>query len=157
MSLHVCNVRWERGAHPFSGQQYSRAHQWTFDGGAVVPGSSSPHSVKLPWSDPAAVDPEEAFVAALSSCHMLWFLSLAADQGFVVDRYVDAAEGELATNAENRKAMTHVVLRPEIVFCGERVPDAVQVEALHHEAHERCYIANSVRSEVRVEGSWRIA
>ena len=157
MSMHVCNVHWERGAHPFLGHQYSRAHQWGFDGGAIVAASSSPHSVKLPWSDPSAVDPEEAFVAALSSCHMLWFLALAADQGYVVDRYTDAAEGELAASGAGRACMARVVLRPEIVFSGGDVPDAAQVEALHHAAHEHCYIANSVRTEVRVEGSWRVA
>lgn len=152
MSLHACTVAWQRGAHAFSGQQYSRAHQWSFDGGAVVPGSSSPHSVPLPWSDAAAVDPEEAFVAAVSSCHMLWFLSLAAEQGYIVDSYTDEASGELSPIGSGRKAMTHIVLHPAIVFSGSKLPDDAGVDALHHVAHERCYIAH-----IRVEGSWRAA
>lgn len=157
MSSHTCTVEWERGAQPFTDQKYSRAHRWHFDGGACVPGSSSPHSVPVPCSDPAAVDPEEAFVAAVSSCHMLWFLSLAARQKLVVDRYADAAEGSLADVGDGRRAITLVVLRPEVVFSGPVLPDAAQVEALHHAAHDRCYIANSIRGEVRVQGSWRSA
>jgi len=157
MSKHLCSVEWERGAQPFTDGRYNRGHQLRFDGGAVVPGSSSPHSVRVPYSDPAAVDPEEAFVAAVSSCHMLWFLGLAAEDGFVVDRYSDDAEGELAVMPGGRKGMTQVLLRPEVVFSGTRRPDAAQVEALHHRAHEACYIANSIRSEVRVAGSWRVA
>ncbi len=150
MSIHVCTVEWQREGSGFVEQRYSRAHRWRFDGGAVVPASSSPHSVKLPYSDPAAVDPEEAFVASVSSCHMLWFLSLAAQRGFMVDRYTDEAEGVLASGPEGgRKWMTQVLLRPRIVFSGERLPDDAALEA--------CYIANSVRSEVRVEGSWRAA
>ncbi len=157
MSQHGCTVAWQRGDHPFTGSRYSRAHAWRFDGGAVVPGSSSPHSVKLPWSDASAVDPEEAFVASVSSCHMLWFLSLAAEAGYVVDSYTDAAVGELGAMADGTKGMTQVVLHPAIMFSGTRVPDAAQVDALHHAAHERCYIANSVRSDIRIEGSWRAA
>jgi organic hydroperoxide reductase OsmC/OhrA len=157
MAVHTCSVTWERGDASFTDQRYSRAHRWRFDGGAVVPGSSSPHSVQVPWSDPAAVDPEEAFVASVSSCHMLWFLSLAAAQGYRVDRYADAAEGRLAKMPDGREGMAEVVLRPEIVFSGARLPDGAGVDALHHAAHARCYIANSIRSEVRVEGSWRAA
>lgn len=157
MSVHLCNIEWERGTQPFTDLKYQRGHAWRFDGGAVVRGSSSPHSVRLPYSDPAGVDPEEALVAAVSSCHMLWFLSLAAQQGFVVDRYDDKAEGELAAMADGRKGMARVVLRPEVVFSGARLPDAAQVDALHHRAHEECYIANSIRGEVVVAGSWRAA
>jgi organic hydroperoxide reductase OsmC/OhrA len=157
MSLHACTVAWERGTQSFTDLKYSRAHRWTFDGGAVVPGSSSPHSVKLPYSDASAVDPEEAFVASVSSCHMLWFLSLAAERGYVVDAYSDRADGKLAPMPDGRKGMTQVVLRPQVVFSGARLPDDGAVAALHHEAHTQCYIANSVRSEVRIEGSWRAA
>lgn len=157
MSLHSCTVQWRRGAQAFTDLKYSRAHQWRFDGGAVVPGSSSPHSVKLPWSDAAAVDPEEAFVAAVSSCHMLWFLSLAAERGHVVDSYTDAAEGRLGPDARGRRSITEVVLRPVVIFSGDLIPDDAAVEALHHAAHERCDIANSIRGEVRIEGSWRAA
>jgi organic hydroperoxide reductase OsmC/OhrA len=157
MALHACNVEWQRGTQPFTDNKYSRAHQWRFDGGAVVPGSSSPHSVRPPFSDPAAVDPEEALLAAVSSCHMLWFLSLAAERGLRVDRYADAAEGRLAKMPDGKEGMTEVVLRPEVVFSGARLPDAAAVEHLHHAAHARCFIANSIRSEVRIEGSWRAA
>ena len=157
MSSHVCTVDWDRGEQPFTDQKYSRAHRWGFDGGAKVPASSSPHSVRVPYSDPAAVDPEEAFVAAVSSCHMLWFLSLAAQQQLVVDRYADRAEAVLADLGGGRKAITQVLLQPEVVFSGAVRPDAAQVDALHHAAHERCYIANSIRSEVRVQGRWRVA
>ena len=157
MSLHTCTVQWKRGDASFTDQRYSRAHDWRFDGGAVVRGSSSPHSVKLPWSDPAAVDPEEAFVASVSSCHMLWFLSLAAEQGFRVDSYSDAAEGTLGRMPDGRQGMTEVVLHPDIAFSGERLPDDAAVERLHHAAHERCFIANSIRGEVRIAGRWRAA
>jgi len=155
MSVHVCTVEWQREGPGFLEQRYSRAHTLRFDGGAVVPGSSSPHSVKLPWSDAAAVDPEEAFVASVSACHMLWFLALAAARGFTVDRYADAAEGLLAAGPSGgRKWMTQVVLRPQVTFSGERMPTDADFDALHHAAHEECYIANSIRSEVRVEGRW---
>jgi organic hydroperoxide reductase OsmC/OhrA len=157
MSLHGCTVEWERGTQPFGDKQYSRAHRWSFDGGASVAGSSSPHSVRVPFSDPSAVDPEEAFVAAVSSCHMLWFLSLAAQDGFVVDRYRDAAQGRLANFDDGRRGITEVVLRPEIAFSGARLPDVAQVDALHHAAHARCDIANSIRGTVRVEGRFTTA
>lgn len=154
MAAYGCTVEWSRGDAAFTDLRYNRAHRWRFDGGAVVPGSSSPHSVKLPYSDPAAVDPEEALVAAVSSCHMLWFLSLAAEQGFLVDSYVDAAEARLGPIGFGRQGITDIVLRPQVRFSGARVPDAAAVDALHHVAHERCYIANSLRSAVRVEGGW---
>ncbi len=157
MSRHACLVEWSRREAPFTDGQYSRAHDWCFDGGAVVRGSSSPQSVRVPLSDPTAVDPEEALVAATSSCHMLWFLSLAAEQGFVVDSYRDAAEAQLGPVGFGRQGILAIVLRPEVTFSGARTPDEGAVHALHEVAHERCYIANSLRSEVRVEGSWRIA
>ena len=116
-----------------------------------MPGSSSPHSVPLPFSDPSAVDPEEAFVASLASCHMLWFLSLAAMAGWVVDDYRDDALGVLARNAEGRFAMTVVTLRPAVSFGGESQPSVAEQTRLHHAAHEACFIANSVKSEVRCE------
>src|SRR6266446_4252444 len=100
MAGHTASVRWERGAQAFLDNRYSRLHRWSFDGGAEVPGSSSPHTVRAPLSDPAAVDPEEAFVASIASCHMLWFLSLAAQAGWVVDDYRDDATGLMARNAE---------------------------------------------------------
>jgi organic hydroperoxide reductase OsmC/OhrA len=134
----------------FTDQRYSRRHLLQFDGGAEVPGSSSPHSVPLPYSDPAAVDPEEALVASVSSCHMLWFLSLAAKAGFVVDDYRDDASGTMARNAEGRMAITVITLRPTVRFAGSQ-PSAEALQQLHHHAHDECYIANSVKAEVRCE------
>lgn len=151
MSRYTARIVWERGDQPFVDNRYSRAHRWQFDGGADIPGSSSPHVVKAPLSDPAAVDPEEAFVASLSSCHMLWFLSLAAQKGFRVDRYVDEAEGAMEKNAEGRMAITRVTLHPDVAFSGDKVPSREDLDALHHDAHDKCFIANSVKSEVRVE------
>jgi organic hydroperoxide reductase OsmC/OhrA len=157
MATHGCNIEWSRGTAAFTDLQYSRAHTWRFDGGAVVPGSSSPHSVRVPFSDPAAVDPEEALLAAVSSCHMLWFLSLAAAEGYVVDSYSDAAEALQGPIGVGRRGITDIVLRPQVVFSGARRPQQSGVDALHHVAHERCDIANSLRSAVRVEGGWRFA
>lgn len=151
---HVASVEWRRDGAVFTDQRYPRAHRWTFDGGAVVPASSSPQVVRVPLSDPAGVDPEEAFVAALSSCHMLWFLGLAAQQGYVVDRYLDTAEGHMARNAAGRDWIARVVLRPQVDFVGERRPDDAAVDALHHAAHDECFIANSVRTELSVQGGW---
>jgi organic hydroperoxide reductase OsmC/OhrA len=151
MSEYTAEVLWQRGAANFLDNRYSRAHRWRFDGGTEVPGSSSPHSVPLPWSDPAAVDPEEAFVASLSSCHMLWFLSLAAKRGFRVDRYLDLAAGTLGQNPQRQWCMTLVTLRPEVSFSGASLPSRADIESLHHAAHEQCYIAHSVTAEVRCE------
>lgn len=151
MADHFATIRWSRGDQNFADRRYSRRHELHFDGGAVVPGSSSPHSVKLPYSDPGAVDPEEAFVASLSSCHMLWFLDLACRAGWIVDGYDDAAVGTMAKDAAGRTAMTLVTLRPAVRFGGERRPDAAEIERLHHAAHDECYIANSVKTQVRCE------
>ena len=152
MAEYTAEVRWVRdAAQGFLDNRYSRRHELRFDGGAVVAGSSSPHSVPLPMSDAAAVDPEEMFVASLASCHMLWFLALAAKAKFCVDRYADAAVGTMEKNTQGRVAITRVVLRPEVGFSGERVPSRAEIEALHHAAHEACFIANSVKSEVRIE------
>ena len=151
MSDHHAIVHWQRGSAEFLRGRYSRTHEWRFDGGAVVAASASPAVVRAPWSDPAGVDPEEAFVAAIASCHMLWFLSLAAERGFLVESYEDEAVGSLGQLANGREAITDVVLRPRVVFGGERKPDAAEVDALHEAAHERCFIANSVKSTIRVE------
>jgi len=151
MAEHTCTVAWERGSADFVDRRYSRAHTWTFDGGAVVRGSPSPHIVPPPGSDPAAVDPEEAFVASLSSCHMLWFLDLAARRGYRIDRYVDHAVGTMGRNAAAKLAMTRVVLRPAVTFGPGPQPDAGILNALHHEAHAQCFIANSVTTDVVCE------
>ena len=146
----TATVAWQRKGEAFIGGRYSRAHTWAFDGGAVVPGSSSPHSVPLPYSDAEAVDPEEAFVAALSSCHMLFFLAFAAKRHWMVESYTDEAVGYMEKNADGKMAMTRVLLRPRLTFA-EKIPAQTDIDDLHHEAHEECYIANSVKTEVVVE------
>ena len=152
MAQYTAQLHWQRGAHEaFTDQRYSRRHTLRFDGGVVLAASSSPSVVPLPMSDASAVDPEELFVAALSSCHMLWFLSLAAARGHVVDLYADDAVGVMARNAEGRLAMTVVTLRPRVVFAGAGGPDAAALAALHHAAHDACFIASSVKTEVRCE------
>jgi organic hydroperoxide reductase OsmC/OhrA len=152
--LHTATIRWQRGDANFVDKRYSRAHTWSFDGGLTVPGSSSPHVVPLPMSDASAVDPEEAYVAALSSCHMLWFLDIAARAGFCVDAYEDAADGRMGRNAAGKRVIDVVTLRPRTRFTGARVPGADALAALHREAHEECFLANSVRSEIRCEPSF---
>ena len=155
MSEYTAELLWERDpAQDFLGNRYSRRHLLRFDGGAEVPGSSAPSSVPLPMSDASAVDPEEAFVASLASCHMLWFLAIAAKRKFVVDRYADAAIGVMARNEQGKLAMTVVTLRPEVTFSGEHLPTREELDQLHHKAHEECYIANSVRTEVLCEPVW---
>jgi len=152
MQQFEAQVSWQRGSQAFTDNRYSRAHQWLLDGGLQVPCSSSPLSVPVPMSDPTAIDPEEALVAALSSCHMLFFLSIAARQGFIVDAYCDQAVGIMGSNADGKKAMTLITLRPAITFGGERHPSAADLDAIHHEAHEQCYIANSIKADVVIEG-----
>jgi organic hydroperoxide reductase OsmC/OhrA len=152
MSTYTATIRWSRsGDGDFTKGQYSRAHEWAFDGGAVVPASASPHIVPAPWSDVAGVDPEEAFVASLSSCHKLFFLDFARRSGFVVDDYVDEAEGVLEKRSDGKLAMTRVTLHPRVEFSGEKRPSDADIAELHHRAHEACFIANSVTTEVKVE------
>ena len=149
MTEHKITITWRRSAQVFTDNRYSRAHIWAFDGGVEVPASASPQVVPLPYSDPAAVDPEEAFIAALSSCHMLWFLSIAASRGFCVDSYTDAATGTLGKDAAGRTAITRVILRPHAIFSGHPLPAQTEVADMHHEAHAQCFIANSVKTEIR--------
>ncbi|WP_439476449.1 OsmC family protein [Brevundimonas sp.] len=152
MSEHLATVEWSRGDQDFTGNRYSRAHDWRFDGGAVVRGSSAPSAlVPTPLSDPTAVDPEEALVAALSSCHMLFFLAFAAKGGFTVDSYRDEAVGILGRDERGKTSITTVTLRPAVVFSGAQTPDGVAIDDLHHRAHSACYIANSIRAEVTIE------
>ena len=156
MSQHQARISWARQAQErFVDSRYSRAHQWEFDGGVKVPASSAVSSVPLPYSKPENVDPEEALVAAISSCHMLSFLYVVAKEGFVVDRYDDLATGTLARNAEGRLAVTAVRLAPRIEFSGPRSPTQADVDRLHHRAHEECFIANSVRTDIAVECEWK--
>ncbi len=154
MSHYTSLVRWERGTQPFLDNRYSRAHLWRFDGGVEVPASPSPSVVPLPMSRADAVDPEEAFVASLSSCHMLWFLSIAAKRAFVVDSYQDEATGTLEKDASGKLAMTRVTLHPEVVFSGDTQPTRDETIALHHEAHDACFIARSVKTDVRCAPVW---
>lgn len=151
MTEYKATIRWQRGTDEiFTDRRYSRAHQWLFDGGLQIPASPSPHIVPLPYSAAENIDPEEAFIAALSSCHMLFFLSLAAERGWRIDLYQDEATGILAHNADGRLAMTEVTLKPHIVFIGEQQPSHSDIEDLHHLAHEKCFIANSVKTEIRI-------
>jgi organic hydroperoxide reductase OsmC/OhrA len=152
LSTYTATIRWSRtGDGDFAKGQYSRAHSWSFDGGAVVSASPSPHIVPTPWNDPQGVDPEEAFVASLSSCHMLFFVDFARRAGFVVDSYVDQAEGVLDKRADGKMAMTRVTLRPRIEFSGDNPPTPEELADLHHRAHEACFIANSVTTEVTID------
>ena len=151
MSTYTATIRWTRDpGTDFAKGQYSRAHEWAFDGGAVVPASPSPHVVPAPWSDQAGVDPEEAFVASLSSCHMLFFVDFARRGGWVVDSYVDEAEGLLEKRADGKMWMSRVTLHPRVEFSGDKRPTDADIADLHHRAHEACFIANSVTTEVRV-------
>lgn len=145
MSEHQATVSWTRQTPDFNYQTYNRDHTWTFDGGVVVQASASPAY----RGSPRCVDPEEAFVASLSACHMLTFLALATKKRLVVDRYTDNAVGHLEKNEQGRLAVTRVALHPEVEFSGALPPEAMLAE-LHHDAHEQCFIANSVKTEILV-------
>ncbi len=151
MSEYAATVFWERGDQDFCGNAYSRGHSWSFDGGLVVPASASPDIVPLPWSVAENVDPEEAFVASISSCHMLFFLSLAAKRKIMIDRYKDAATGFMQQREDGKIAMTKVILRPEATYGENSRPSREQLEKLHHRAHELCFIANSVNTTIVTE------
>ena len=150
MSEHKATIRWQNTSPDFLKGKYSREHTWTFDGGFSMPASPSPSVVPVPYSNPAHVDPEEAFVASISSCHMLTFVYLAGRQGFQVDSYDDAAVGVMTKNEKGVPWMSRVTLNPKIVYSGEKKPTPADEEHLHHLAHEQCYIANSVKTEVVV-------
>jgi organic hydroperoxide reductase OsmC/OhrA len=151
MASYTAETIWSRGDQTFTDNRYSRRYVVRFDGGVELPGSASPHIVPLPYSAEDAVDPEETFVAALSGCHMLWFLFVAAKRGFVVDSYRDRAEGRMESDAAGRLWMSVVTLRPKVVFSGDKQPNFSILETLHNKAHEECFIANSVKTEVRCE------
>ena len=153
MSQYTALITWNRDNAVFTDNKYSRGHRIAFDGGIAIPASSSAHVVPFPYSVAEAVDPEEAFVASLSSCHMLSFLWVAMKKGFVVDSYRDEAVGILAKDGRGTMAMTSVTLHPIVAFSGARRPTAEEHDALHHEAHTECYIANSVLTEVRCEAT----
>jgi organic hydroperoxide reductase OsmC/OhrA len=152
MSEYKAKITWHRQIdEEFVQSKYSRGHEWSFDGGTTIPASSSPHIVPPPYSVEANVDPEEAFVAALSSCHMLLFLSIAAKRRFVVDTYIDNAVGIMEQDEKGRFLISKVVLRPEIVFSGDKQPSKEQVKKMHHQSHTQCFIANSVKTNVITE------
>jgi organic hydroperoxide reductase OsmC/OhrA len=148
--LYEATVEWSAGeGDAFTTRRYSRAHHWRFDGGIEIPASASPQVVPEPLSETAAVDPEEALVAALASCHMLFFLDLASRKGLDIASYRDAAFGEIDKREDGKVAMVRATLRPKAVFVGNADPELVA--QLHHRAHELCYIANSVNFPVAVE------
>ena len=149
MSRHDAEISWRSDGH-FTDGKYSRAHEWRFDGGQVVRGSSSPNVVREPMSDPYGVDPEEALIASVSSCHMLWFLDLARHAGFDLASYCDAADGEMGRIAEDRFALARITLRPQAEFVG-RQPSEAELAALHDQAHQRCFIANSLKTEIVID------
>jgi len=150
MSEHTATIRWELAGQEFLRGRYPRAHTWTFDGGLTVPASPSPHVVPRPWSDEAAIDPEEAFVAALASCHMLTFLYVASRAGFEVTSYVDTAAGAMAKGENGVPWVSRVLLRPQIAYGGAKQPSAEEIRHLHHLAHEQCFIANSVKTAIEI-------
>jgi organic hydroperoxide reductase OsmC/OhrA len=151
LSIYTATIRWTRKDEgDFTKGQYSRAHTWKFDGGVTIPASPSPYVVPQPWSDLNAVDPEEAFVASLSSCHMLFFVDFARRAGLVIDDYVDEAVGTLERRPDGKMAMTKVTLHPRVTWSGDG-PDQSSISELHHRAHEACFIANSVTTEVTID------
>ena len=150
MSEHKAIIQWKNQGPDFLKGKYSREHTWTFDGGISVPASPSPAAVPAPWSNPGNVDPEEAYVAAISSCHMLTFLWVACKQGFQVQSYRDEAIGVMTKNERGIPWVSSVTLHPRIEYGGAKHPTPVDVERLHHLAHEQCFIANSVKTAVVV-------
>lgn len=151
MSTYTAKISWKNDSpDTFTKNRYSRAHTWSFDGGIEVPASSSPHAVRLPFSVEEAVDPEEAFVASAASCHMLTFLWVAAKKGFLIDSYEDNAVGEMTADAGGRQWISKITLDPQITW-GDKTPTAEELAEMHHLAHEECYIANSIKSEVVVK------
>ena len=151
MAEHVATIEWHREGAAFVDDNYSRAHSWRFDGGLTVPASPSPHIVPAPMSVAENVDPEEAFVASISSCHMLFFLAICARRGIVVDDYTDDAVGYLNKNSDGQMAITKVLLRPNATYSGEKIPTEEQLQKIHHRSHDMCFIANSVRTEIVTE------
>ena len=152
MSEHKATISWKRTGPDFLRGKYSREHTWTFDGGVTVAASASPSVVPAPYSNPAGVDPEEAYVASISSCHMLTYVYLAGREGFQVDSYHDEAAGVMTKNEKGVPWVSLATLHPQIVYSGNKLPTAADEERLHHMAHEQCFIANSIKTEVKVEG-----
>jgi organic hydroperoxide reductase OsmC/OhrA len=151
MSEHIATIFWNRNQEAFIDNRYSREHTWTFDGGVEVPASASPQVVRIPYSNPACVDPEEAFVAALSSCHMLCFLSIAAQKQCIIESYRDRAVGILGKNEAGKRAIVQVRLNPQVTLSGDNLPQPEDLEMMHDEAHHACFLANSVKTEIIVD------
>lgn len=152
MSEYFAKINWVRGStENYIDNKYSREHEWVFDGGLTIQASSSPHIVPLPYSVEANVDPEEAFVASLSSCHMLFFLSIAAKNKYVIDSYIDNAVGIMEKDSDGKISMTQVTLKPHVKFSGDKQPTREQLEQMHHQSHEQCFIANSVKTKIVTE------
>lgn len=151
MSKHTATIRWKNTGPDFLSRRYSREHTLHFDGGAIVPGSPSPQIVPAPWSNAANVDTEETFVASVSSCHMLWFLHVACDAGFLAENYDDEVEGVMTQNERGVLWISQITLRPRIIWGGTKQPTADEIVRLHHLAHEQCFIANSIKTDVNVE------
>jgi len=150
MAEYKATIKWQRKSPDFVQGKYSREHTWTFDGGVTIGASSSPHVVPVPWSNPALIDPEEAFVGAISSCHMLTFLFLAAKRGFQIDSYEDEAVGLMTKNEKGVPWISSVTLNPKIAYSGDKLPSPTDAEQLHHLAHEQCFIAQSVKTDITV-------
>jgi organic hydroperoxide reductase OsmC/OhrA len=153
MSTHKATIRWNRASPDFLKGKYSREHTWTFDGGITVAASPAPSSVPPPYCNPANVDPEEAFVASVSSCHMLTFLYVAAKAGFEIKSYEDEAVGVMTKNEKGVPWVSTITLHPRIIWGDARRPTSVEEERLHHAAHEQCYVANSIKTVVNVESA----
>ena len=150
MAEYKATIKWQRKSPDFVRGKYSREHTWTFDGGVTIGASASPHVVPVPWSNPALIDPEEAFVGAISSCHMLTFLFLAAKRGFQIDSYEDEAVGLMTKNEKGVPWISSVTLNPIIAYSGDKLPSPTDAEQLHHLAHEQCFIAQSVKTDITV-------
>lgn len=153
MSSHTAIIRWQRVGDEFLKGKYSREHTWHFDGGLTVPASPSPSVVPKPWSNAANIDPEEAYVASIASCHMLTFLYYAYREGFQVDSYQDEAVGSITKNEKGVPWLSSVTLSPKIIYSGAKLPSSPDEEHLHHLAHENCFIANSVKTEIVIASS----
>jgi len=151
MAEHIATICWKNHQEIFTDNRYSREHHWKFDGGSEVAASSSPHIVPVPYSNPACIDPEEAFVAALSSCHMLFFLAIAAKNKFVVGEYTDRAIGIMEKNKAGKSAITTVNLYPQVKFWGDNLPSKQKLEEIHHQAHHDCFLANSVKTKITIQ------
>lgn len=156
MSPYSATIRWQRNKQNFTDNKYSRKHRWQFDGGLEVPASASPSEVAPPQSDPTAIDPEEAFVAAVSSCHMLWFLSIAAKQGYIIEEYQDHAEGFMTKNENGFKAITKIILYPKVIFGQHKALNQQKFDKLHKQAHNMCFIAHSVTTKITIKASFEV-